>query len=308
MPQPRLISVIIITLNGADVIDGCLRSLLANEGPRFEILVVDNGSTDSTARLVGERFPQARLIHLPRNLGFAGGANVGIQASRGEIVVLLNDDTICAPDLLVELARPLLDDPAIGVVGAKIYYPDGRTLQHAGGEIAANALTRHIGYEEIDRGQHDAPRDVDYVSGCCMAVRRDVFRRIGLLDPQYFPIYFEEVELCVRARKAGWRVITAPRATLRHLESKTQVRFSPRFNYRYNRGRLRFMLKNFSGREILRALRREGSWLLSGARWRTRGYVATLFRVYATTLLRLPSILYDRNHRIVRLRDETPRP
>jgi len=298
------VSVVIVCLNGADVIENCLKAVLANDHPSFETIVVNNGSTDATADIVSRQFPEVRLINLPKNRGFAGGNNEGIKASRGEFVVLLNDDTIGSRSLLAEIVRPMLEDPAIGVVGCKILYPDGKTIQHAGGAIGPNGLTRHIGYEEIDRGQFGQLRDVDYVSGCCMAARREVFRKIGLLDSRYFPIYYEEVEFCARARKAGYRVVFAPGAVLRHLESKTQIRYSARYNYRYNKGRWRFILKNFSAREIARAIRHELKWVWADAGFDTLGYVTALGRAYLATLIRLPMILYDRKHRFLPLGDE----
>lgn len=288
-------SVVIVTLNGARVIGDCLRSLRDCEGPAFEIIVVNNGSTDSTAQLVAGEVPEARLINLPENRGFAGGNNEGIRAARGNLILLLNDDTIVRADLLKEIARPFIDHSDIGIVGCKILYPDGETLQHAGAEILPNGMTRHFGYEEEDRGQHDEARDVDYVSGCAMAVRREVFEQVGLLDDRYFPIYYEETEFCVRARSAGWRVVYEPRAVLTHLESQTQERFSPRFIERMTKNRVRFVMKNFSARQMRSALKYELLWL-----WRSapRSYLAPMARGYAKGLAGAPGALRDRRRKV----------
>ncbi|HEQ60080.1 MAG TPA: glycosyltransferase family 2 protein, partial [Firmicutes bacterium] len=182
MTEFPLVSVIVLSLNGADVIRECLDTLLVNDYPNFEVLVVNNGSTDATPEIVSNEYPRVRLINLPQNRGYAGGMNEGLKASRGEILVPLNDDTINTPNLVSEIVRPMLEDPQVGVVGCKILYPDRKTLQHAGGIILPNGLTRHFGYEEEDRGQYDEQREVDYVTGCAIAIRRKIFQQLGLYD------------------------------------------------------------------------------------------------------------------------------
>jgi len=292
------VSVIVLSLNGADVIRDCLDTLLANDYPNFEVLVVNNGSTDATPEIVSREYPKVRLISLPENRGYAGGMNEGLKASRGEILVPLNDDTINTPTLVREIVRPMIDDPQVGIVGCKILYPDRKTIQHAGGVILPNGLTRHIGYEEEDRGQYDEQREVDYVTGCAIAIRRKIFRDLGLYDDRFFPTYFEEVEYAVKVKKAGYKIIYNPRAMLYHLESKTEIRFSSQFLYRYSKSRWRFVLKNFTWRQILAAVPYELKWLTTierGEYWRP------LARAYCSTLIRLPFILYDRKYRFLPL-------
>ncbi|MCL5269457.1 MAG: glycosyltransferase, partial [bacterium] len=127
-----LVSVIVLTLNGSDVIRECLDTLLKNDYPNFEVLVVNNGSTDATPRIVAAEYPTVRLVNLPRNMGYAGGMNEGLKAARGEIAIPLNDDTIIPPTMVRELIQPILRDPKVAIVGCKILFPDRKTIQHAG--------------------------------------------------------------------------------------------------------------------------------------------------------------------------------
>ncbi len=300
MQEKPLFSIVIVSLNGSDVLPGCLQSLRESQYQNREVIVVNNGSTDSTAAIVREQFPEVQLLDLPKNHGFAGGNNQGIRASRGEIVLLLNDDTICTPSMIDHLIQPFLNDPKTGIAGCKILYPDRETIQHAGAEILANGCTRHIGYREQDHGQYNEPCDVDYVTGCAMAIRRSLFQKIGLLDDRYFPIYFEEIEFAVRAKKAGSRVVYCPQAVLYHLESKTEVIYSQNFFFRMHRGRWRFILKNFSAKQICRVIKPELRYIRYMGKWKEG---RALLRAYFYILIRLPIILYDRNHRFIPLDD-----
>lgn len=243
-----LFSVIVCTLNGARVLPACLASLLANHGVTFEVIVVDNGSTDATAQ-IARGFAGVRLIRAGQNLGFAGGNNLGLLAARGEYLVLLNDDTETPPDWLAHVAAGFARHERIGAVGCKLVYPNKRpandprerVIQHAGGVLLANGNTGHAGVGEPDRGQWNAGRECDYVTGAALALRRAALVEVGLLDPAFFPIYYEEVDLQTRLREAGWKIWYEPAAWLVHYESQTQGAGSPMFVYRYTRCRMRYL-------------------------------------------------------------------
>ena len=185
MTEYPLVSVLVITYNGSDIIRGCLDTLQAGDYPNMELMVIDNGSTDGVADIVRKDYPRVRLVQIAPNRGYPGGMNEGFKAARGEILIPFNDDTESTPNLITEMVRPLLEEPTIGIVGCKILYPDRKTLQHAGGIILPSGHTRHFGYMEEDRGQCDKPRDVDYLTGCAIAIRRTLLERIGLLDDRY---------------------------------------------------------------------------------------------------------------------------
>ena len=287
----KKIAVIVLSFNGAKVIRPCLEALIASDYANREIIVVDNGSSDETASIVCRRFPAARVISTGKNLGFAGGNNVGIAATDADVVILLNDDTTVMPDMIGAIAKFAASEPDVGIIGCKILYPDGRTIQHAGAAILPNGLTRHYGYGEHDEGQYDRVFDVAYVTGAAIAIKREVLDRLGPLDAGYFPIYFEEVEYCERARRLGYRVAYLPSAVLLHHESQVTVKASSGFFVRYHRGRLRYVLKNFAAKELLRFVKEEVHWLRKGG-FREQG--GPLVLAYIKTLLKLPMILWAR--------------
>jgi len=236
-------SVIIPVWNGREYLPACLDALLAQDYPDFEVIVVDNASADGSADLVADKYPQVRLIRNHSNLGFAGGCNTGLRVATGEMMVLLNQDTVVQAGWLQALAL-CLQNPKVGVAGCKILYPDGETIQHAGGWIEwPLGLAHHYGYGERDNGQWDEPRQVEYVTGAAMAFRRSLLELVGLLDEDFWPGYFEDTDFCFRVRKAGYEVWYVPQAVLTHAET-TSLRDTTSVSCAYERGRLRFVLKH----------------------------------------------------------------
>lgn len=279
-----LVSVVIVSLNGESRIGTCLEAVARTDWPELEVVVVDNGSTDDTAAVVREGFPWVRLVESPRNLGFAGGNCLGVAHARGGWIVLLNDDTRPEPGWVRALMGAADGRARVGILGCLLLYPDGRTIQHGGGVIHPNALTDHLGWGQESKGTARGLRRCDYVTGAAMAIRRAVWEEVGPLDPGYFPIYFEESDLCWRARRAGWEVAVVPAARVIHDESQTQGVWSWRFLVRYHRHRLRFMLRNWRGSRLLNALKSEAGWL---ARHRPYDQLVPLALAYAQTLLGL---------------------
>lgn len=246
-------SILVVEYRTAEYLEGCLRALLASELPRdaFEIIVVDNASPTPVDH-VRERVPQARWIHLRRNLGFAGGSALGLSRARGEIICGVNPDCRVSPSWLAEVLAAFDRDERVGVVGSKILHPGTTVLQHAGGRLFPNGRSEHLGANEPDRGQHDTERDCDYVCGAAFAVRRATVDEVGYLSPAYYPAYYEETELCTRARRAGWRVVYAPRARVEHEGSVASGGArSDAYLARYHEGRLRYVLRNHGPRELL---------------------------------------------------------
>ena len=196
------------------------------------------------------------------NVGFAAGNNVALRELTTDCALLLNPDVVLSPGCVAALAATLAADPTIAIAGCKLWYPDGQTLQHAGGYITRpQAMPGHYGVGERDVGQCDARRDVEYVIGAAAAVRRAALERIGLFDEGYF-LYYEDGDLCARARAAGYRVVYEPRATAVHVESAVAVRGSFSYFQRFHFGRWRYLLKQFSAAELLNeTLPAEMEWL-----------------------------------------------
>ncbi len=249
----------------------------------MEIIVADNASGDRSVEAAKEAADGAKLdiklLTLAANLGCAGGNNVGWRESRGEIVLFLNPDTEVRPDTVRELVMPLVQDPSVGATGAKIYWPGTRRIQHAGGRIYPNGMTDHWGKGEEDTGQHDVPRDVDYVTGAGFAVRRVILERLNGFDEEYFPAYFEETDLCTRIRRLDYRIRYIPTAMLDHHESVTLGAQSRGFRRMYHGMRMRFIWKNYTWREIWKAGGFELWWMRHEPR--AKGYRLEQFVAYA---------------------------
>jgi hypothetical protein len=226
--------IVVLTWNGKDLTLDCLESLEKLDYPRLYIIVVDNGSTDGTAEAVKGRYgDRVDLVRNDANLGFAGGNNVGIDHALrqgADFVLLLNNDTVVDPDLVGNLLAAMLPSPRIGITGPKIYFHDSPDrIWFAGGEVhLCKGITRHRGIREKDRGQYDEPIETDFITGCAMMVKREVFSAIGKLDESY-PAYFEDTDFCMRARRAGFLVVYAPGGRVWHKVSRsTGGQLSPR--------------------------------------------------------------------------------
>jgi GT2 family glycosyltransferase len=240
-------SLVVLNWNGRQWLRECISSLLALDYPAYEIILVDNGSTDGSVEFVRQRFPQVRLIANEENLGFSKGMNVGLQQAQGDVIVLLNNDLYVRPDWLRALNRPIVADESVGIVGCKLLFPDEQTIQHAGARLVYPvALSHHYGYGEIDEGQYDQVREVDYVTGAAMAIARRVLDDIGGLDEGFSPFYYEETDFCYRARAAGYRVLYIPDAVGIHHESVSVRLAGPMRLRAFHKNRLRFVLKHYT--------------------------------------------------------------
>lgn len=281
------VSIVIVTYHGAGrFISRCLESVQSLDYPDFEVIVVDNASNDATRGALRDAVRGETVVWNSRNRGFAGGCNDGIARARGEVAVLLNYDTVVQPDWLRELVRPMTRDPRIAVTGCKMVFPGSCVMQHAGGLVHPNGMTQHLGYLEEDCGQHDAERDVAYVTGAGLAVRRALLERCGGgLDEDFYPAYCEEVDLCRKARRMGYRVVVAPRSVLEHYESPVRTDASPAFLRMITRARMVYCLKNLTLCEWLFGfLPFETRWMLGAG---ARGHRLVQLRGYLDGLLYL---------------------
>jgi O-antigen biosynthesis protein len=260
------VSIIVPTWNGRDYVSACLTSLLGQDYRDFEVIVVDNASEDGTPRIIAQGYPGVRLLCNERNLGFAGGVNVGIRASGGDIVILFNQDAVAEPGWLSAMAAGIMAKPNIGVAGCKIYLQaeKGR-LWHTGTTIEPPRMQPTLrGDREMDHGQYDSVAEVECVVGAAMAVRRCVFDEIGLFDEDYF-FYLEDTDLCMRARAAGYQVVYLPNAVARHHVAGSLGDTSAlTFRY-YHQSRLLFLLKHFDAEWFIsQFVPAEMQWLRAG--------------------------------------------
>ena len=217
---PR-VATVVLSFNGRDDTLACLKSLERLDWPCLSTFVVDNGSADGTPDAVRAAHPDVTMIETGCNLGFAEGNNVGLRAALADgadYVLLLNNDTVVAPDLLQELVGEAERRPDAGAVSPLIYYLDPPDrIWYAGARFDARRghNGRHTGYGERDTGQYDRVREIGRATGAAMLVRREVIEEVGLLDGRLF-LQVEDVEWCLRMRSAGWRIFFVPSGRVWH--------------------------------------------------------------------------------------------
>jgi GT2 family glycosyltransferase/Tfp pilus assembly protein PilF len=219
MPGPSKPPIIaILSYNKVDLLCRCLNSIFSHTAHPYRVCVVDQASTDGTKRYLKDLEGQVDHIETEKNLGFVMGNNLVMDRYEDRDIVLLNNDTVVTPGWLDALVERAYSDAEIGIVGAKLIFPDGR-LQAAGCEIFQDASGREIGkYDDPQRHIYNQVADVDYVSGACLYIRRETLEKTGPFDPQFAPAYWEDTDLCFAARKAGFRVVYEPRSVVTHHE------------------------------------------------------------------------------------------
>jgi GT2 family glycosyltransferase len=216
-------SIIIPVFNKADLTRSCIDRLIKTTSPdlRCEIIIIDNASTDDTDSMLGAYKDNVAVIRNKENAGFTIACNQGAQAASGEFLVILNNDVLVQDDWLQWIVETAERDNSIGAVGAKLIFPDG-TLQEAGGIIWNDASGANYGRtDDPNHPKYNYVRKVDYCSGACLLVRRNVFHEVGGFDARYAPAYYEDADLCFAVRKVGKKVVYQPRAEVIHLEGQT---------------------------------------------------------------------------------------
>ena len=256
MAEP-LVAIVLVNWNNEPDTVACIDSLRRAEYGNLHTILIDNGSTDGSREALA-RLPGFEFIDAGENLGIARANNLGIRRAlerRADYILLLNNDTIVDPGMIGALVDTCEADPEIGIAGPIMYYHESpRTIWFAGGRVNRwTGDTRHIGMLEEDRRQYDRVFDTDYVTSCALLARREVLEAVEGVDPAYF-IYFDETDVCVRARRLGWRAVVVPHARLWHKISRSMGSGSARYWYHYNRSRMIFIRKNLTPAQRLTSL------------------------------------------------------
>lgn len=249
------VAVIIVAWNQLDKTLACLEAVAAFDYPAFRVLLIDNGSDQPLAEPVKAGFPAVEVTRLPRNMGFAGGYNAGLRralAGDSAFFLLLNNDTLPSPDALSMLVDALNSATDTGLVTAKVLYAaePGR-IWTVGANLNLFLDLTDGGQGQLDAGQWDAPRDVDFAPFCAVLGRRAMFEQVGLLDEGFF-LYYEDMDYCRRARQAGWRIRLQPHARVLHdVSASSGGRDSPMERYWMAQSSGRYFRKHGRGPRML---------------------------------------------------------
>lgn len=300
LPAAPFVSIIIPTWNGAHHLDPCLTALRAQRYRHFEIIVVDNGSQDGTLELLATCWPEVRVVALPTNRGFAGGANAGLNVARGAVVVLVNNDTAAEPDWLECLVDALVREPHAAMAASKIKLWDDRSRLHAAGDFyTVGGQPGNRGVWEPDDGRFDATAWVFAPNAAAAAYRRELLDVIGGFDER-FGSYCEDVDLGWRAQLAGFRCLYVPEAVIYHRVSATGGGVLA--SYYNGRNWLYVLAKNYPAsllRRYWRAVVREQLRVTCDALRAWRGAAARArLRGQAIGFLTLPRLLLARRETI----------
>ncbi|WP_420645724.1 glycosyltransferase family 2 protein [Candidatus Leptofilum sp.] len=239
------VSIIVVNWNGRHHLQLCLSTLLAQTYPNFEIILVDNGSSDGSQTFVREHFPSVQLIELPENVGFAQGNNVGIRASNAAYIATVNNDTKVDPNWLTALVETAESNRNVGMCAAKLLFWDQPDVINSAGiclDRAGIAWDR-LGGHPNSREPH-APIPVFGASGGAALYRRTMLDQIGLFDEDFFA-YLEDVDLAWRARLAGWDCLYVDTAVIYHHHSATAIEGSPFKNKLLGRNKVWTIVKNY---------------------------------------------------------------
>lgn len=249
-----LLSIIIVNWNTRDLLKQCLDSIYANPPQgKFEIIVVDNASSDGSAEMVQRTYPYVRLIHNDENAGFARANNQAIRQAGGEYLLLLNPDTLIRPRAITSSIEFIEKHPKAGVVGVKLLDGEGKlsyschpfpTLFREFWRLFHLDKLYPVSQYKRNFWQSTEPREVDCVQGAYMLLRKSGLDEVGILDEDYF-IYTEEVDLCYRLRKKGWKIYWLPQAEVVHYEGQSTKQRAVEMFLALNKSKVQFFRKHY---------------------------------------------------------------
>jgi hypothetical protein len=249
-----MVSVIVPNWNGKIVIRDCLTSLQRLTYPNYEVIVVDNGSTDGSAKMIREEFPTTKMVISPLNLGFAGACNLGIKIAKGQLVALFNNDAIAHPSWLSELVKTIMQSSRISIASGVILRgkPSDILLEAGKRMDVFTGATWRIGYGS-KLSKLGKVHNIDYFSLCAALIRKELVKEIGLIDEGYF-VYFEDADWAFSARRKGYECILVPSAVVWHEGSVSTKNMPSKRFYWEKLNHFRLIFKQFPLRYLFSAL------------------------------------------------------
>lgn len=246
----KKVFIIVLNWNGKEDTLECINSLQKIDYKNYKIIVVDNNSKDDSVFSIKEKYPEIIMIENEKNFGFSGGNNIGMKYAiekGADYILLINNDTIVEKDFLSELVKVGESKKDIGILGSKInFYDNQNVIWSVGGKI--NWLKNsgmHLGLNEIDKGQYDEIKEVDYLTGCCLLIKREVIEKIGVLADDYF-LYYEDTDYSLRAKNAQYKVVYVPKSKIYHKISQSTKPGSASYIYYHTRNGLVLARRNSS--------------------------------------------------------------
>jgi GT2 family glycosyltransferase len=274
-----ILSILIVSYNTKDLLRKCLRSIYSQiNNDKFEIIVIDNNSSDGSVKMVEKEFPVVRVISNDKNLGFSKANNLGFKQSTGEYALLLNSDILLMNKFIEQMLNDLREHSTVGVVGCRLWREDmseqsmtnyafsvGTELLRllkvkklfktpASREFISKYLGKYLGkgvrsYVSSPSGTRKAQR-VDYVSGACMLVRKEAIAAVGYFDENFF-MYYEDIDLCLRVKKIGWEIILSPHIGAIHYVGQSSIGEPEKINSEYIKSMLYYHDKHHTRVELL---------------------------------------------------------
>ena len=246
-----MVEISIITINYNGLNDTCALIETIPNNDKLEVIIVDNASKDQEAEAdtISQKYPHVKVIKSKKNLGFAGGNNLGIKAAQGKYLFFINNDTVFKDFNIQALIDRLESSPAIGVVCPKIRFAWGSNpIQFTGYTPLSKITVRNqsIGFGEEDQGQYDTPHPTPYAHGAAMLIKREAIEKTGVM-PECFFLYYEELDWSMMFTRAGYQIWYEPQCTIYHKESQSTGQNSPLRTYYIVRNRLLLVKRNWNG-------------------------------------------------------------
>lgn len=258
--QQPLVSIISINYNDAAVTMDMLESLQQLSYVNYEVIIVDNASPTDSPDIIKQTYPSITLIKSEKNLGFAGGNNLGVHAAKGEYLLFINNDTIVPSGFIEPLVDTLENDASIGMVSPKIkFHWDATLIQFAGYTPMSHWTIRNnsIGYHQKDDGRFDQEGETESIHGAAMMIPKTVIDTVGTMTEIYF-LYYEEHDWAEMIKRAGFKIYYQPKSYILHKESLSTGKFSPLKTYYIARNRIVFARRNFKPKELFISLLFQG--------------------------------------------------
>lgn len=299
-----LVSVIVVNYNGEKHLKVCLGSLKRTKYPNFEVILVDDGSTDKSISLVKRSFRWVKLVENKKNIGQVKGRIIGVQRSKGKYIAFLDNDTEVTPNWLSELVKAMESDSSIAGCTSKVLLYSNKQLINSAGmgcDVYGFAFSRGIicrsNFEE-DAGQYDNREEVFGTYGASMLIRKDVLEKVGI-NPD-LAMYYDDVDLSWRIRLAGYRIMYIPTSIVFHKMGGTKTRFTKKIKYYTERNRLSVMIQNYGLPMLMRvipfySLLKLSEFLLY-LFFRKFDYAYGLAKGILSVAWSLPRIISERNH------------